>query len=222
MAVLEVPRPAHRLPSSIRSVRRRLPMSTCCVPAGALRDPAVAGWVRSHGVTVAVAGVDELEQTGHCGIGAEHVLLRCDATTSPIRAAVAAGVTHFVVGTERHIDVLSAVDHPGIAVYLDDRGPAVIGERRLQVVGLHADVDDSAGAVEWGMAAERLLCRTAILRTCGLPLDRISLTGGDPSDWIYGESGVSGAVAAEVDGALSDGCARWRLARPSVMLGPAS
>ena len=203
-------------------MRRRLPMSTPSVPARALIDPAVAGWVRAHGITVSAASAGDLALTGSCGIGAEHVMLRCDATTSLIRAAVAAGVTRFLVATERHVDVLASVGHPGIAVYLDDRGPAVIGERRLQVVGLHADVDDSAGAVEWGTAAERLLCRTAVLRTCGLPLGRISLGGGDASDWVYGGGQFSAAVAAEVDGALTDGCARWRLPRPSVMLGPAT
>ncbi|MEH3138589.1 MAG: hypothetical protein PGN37_00065 [Mycobacterium kyogaense] len=221
MAVLDIPLPAHHLPSSIRRMRRLLPMSAAGVPARALRDPAVAAWVRAHGITVCVAGIDELEQTGHRGIRTEHVLVRCDAATSLIRAAVGAGVTRFVVCSDRHVDVLASIDHPDIAVYLDDRGPAVIGERRLQVVGLHADVDDSAGAVEWGTTAERLLCRAAVLRTCGLPLARISLAGGDISEWVYGDGQVSSAVAAEVDGALTDGCARWRLPRPSVLLGPA-
>lgn len=221
MAVLDVPRPAHHLQSSIRTMRRQLPMSTPSVPARALRDPAVAGWVRGHGITVSVAGADELEQTVFRGIRPEHIVLRCGATTSVIRAAVAAGVIRFVVSSDRHVDVLASIGRPEIAVYLDDRGPAVIGERRLHVVGLHADVDDSAGALEWATAAEQLLCRTAVLRTCGLPLTRISLAGGEVSDWVYSGQNIA-AVAAEVDGALTDGCARWRLPRPSVMLGAAA
>lgn len=219
MAVLDVPRPAHLLPAPIRRVRRVLPMSSCSVPARALRDPAVAGWVRAHGITVIARGDEDLEHTCHRGIRAEHIMLRCDATTSTIRTAVGAGVVRFMVSTERHVDVLAARGHPGLAVYLDDRGPAVIGERHLQVVGLHADVDDSAGAVEWGVQADRLLCRTAVLRTCGLTLSRLSLTGGDTAEWVYGAASSSAAAAA-VDGALTEGCARWRLPRPAVMLGP--
>lgn len=193
-------------------------MSTCSVPAPALCDAGVAAWVRAHGVTVFVAGADELQRTCYAGIRAEHIVLRCGVDTSTIRAAVAAGVTRFVVSSDRHVDVLASTDRPEIAVYLDEAGPAVIGERRLAVIGLHAAVDDGAGAVEWGMAAERLLCRTAILRTCGLPLARIFLTGGDVSGWLH--SGA--AVAGEVDDALTEGCARWRLARPSVLLGAAT
>ncbi len=222
MAVLDVPLPAHRLPSSIRGVRRILPTAACCVPERALRDPAVAAWVRTHGLAVVVRDVEELERAGRAGVRPGHMVLRCGSPTATIPAAVDAGVVRFIVSADRHVDALADSGRAGLSVFLDDCGPAVIGDHRLVVVGLHCDVDDSAGALEWGVAAERMLCRMSVLRTCGLPLTRISVAGGDCARWVYGGGTMTRAIAAAVDDALAEGCARWRLPRPAVVLGPRS
>ncbi|MBI5341435.1 MAG: hypothetical protein HZB45_27450 [Mycolicibacterium rufum] len=219
MAVLDLPRPAHRLPSSIRCIRRILPTAACGIPARALGDPAVAAWVRAHGITVIVCGDDEVEQVGRLGIRPEHVVLRCGLSTATIGNAVGAGVVRFIVATDRHVDVLTGTGRPGIGVYLDEQAPGVIGERRIDVIGLHCDVDDSEGALEWGVAAERMLCRMSVLRTCGLALGRISVAGGDAGAWVYG-TGATSRAATAVDDALTEGCARWRLPRPAALLGP--
>lgn len=220
MTVLDVPVAKHRLPVSIRSVRRILPMAGCGLPAGALRDPGVAAWVRTHGVTVNACGDDELELVRAGGVRSTQVVLRCGPVTETIRRAVGLGVVHFVVSTERHVDVLAACAKQKMYVYLDDRGPAVIGERRLEIVGMHCDVDDSGGSLEWGAAAERLLCRIALMKTCGLPLTRISLAGGSVATWLAGGRQELTAIASAVDDALDEGCDRWRLPRPAVALAP--
>jgi len=219
MAVLDVPLPVHRLPSSIRCVRRILPTAACSIPAQALRDPSVAAWVGAHGVAVNGCDDGDLDLIGATGIRPEHVVVRCGAATPTIRRALEAGVRRFIVSTDRHVDVLATSGYHDVSVFLHDRGPAVIGERRLDVIGLHCDVDDSTGILEWGLAAEQMLCRMSTYRTCGLQLSRISLSGGTSAEWIYGRE-TSRAVATAIDDAVTEGCARWRLPRPAVLVGP--
>ena len=220
MTVLDVPIPPHRLAVSIRSLRRALPMVGCGLPAGVLRDPGLAAWVRTHGTTVNACGDDELTLIHAGGVPPAQVVLRCGHVTDTIRRALGLGVNRFIVSTERHIDVLAASGQQRVRIYLDDRGPVVVGERRLEVVGLHCDVDDSEGSLEWGAAAERLLCRTALMKTCGLPLTRISLAGGSAATWLCGAMPQLTGVASAVDEALDEGCARWHLPRPAVALAP--
>ncbi|MGA9374402.1 MAG: hypothetical protein WBV64_05135, partial [Mycobacterium sp.] len=59
--------PRHRLPVSMRAIRRLLPLAGCGLPAGVLSDPSVAAWVRAHGMTVYAGDVEELEMTCRCG-----------------------------------------------------------------------------------------------------------------------------------------------------------
>lgn len=220
MTVLDVPLVPQGLVSSIRLMRRILPMAGCALPVAVLRDPAVAAWVRAQGLAVIVRGEDELDEVGASGVRPVHVVLRCCPQTGTIRRAAALGVVRYVVSDDRHVDALAGCAAPTKHVYLDDQGPAVLGERRLDVVGMHCDVNDSGGAAGWGEAAERLLSRMALMRECGLTLTRISLTGGSAGAWLAGDGRELTALATAVDEALDDGCARWRLPRPAVALAP--
>lgn len=195
-------------------------MAGCAVPAGALRDPGVAAWVRAHGLAVTVCGGEELDLVESSGVRPIHVVVRCSPVSHTIRRAAELGVVRFVVSTDRHVDVLAGCAAPIRHVYLDDRGPAVLGERRLDVVGMHCDVDDSKGSPEWGVVTERLLSRMALMHTFGLRLTRISLAGGSTETWLAGGTAELKAVASAVDEALDAGCARWRLPRPAVVLAP--
>ncbi|MGK2902513.1 MAG: hypothetical protein ACSLE7_06490 [Mycobacterium sp.] len=211
--------PRHRLPVSMRAIRRLLPLAGCGLPAGVLSDPSVAAWVRAHGMTVYAGDVEELEMTCRCGVQPDQVVLRCGAAAS-IQGAVALGVNRFVVCSDRHVDVLMACARRGTVVHVDDQCPAVAGEGCLNVVGLHCDVEAS-GPLDWGAAAERLLGRIALMRTGGSALTRISLTGGPAAIWIEGDKSELRAMASTVDDAIDEGCARWRLPRPSVTFAPA-
>ena len=51
-------------------------MMGCAMPAAALRDPGVAGWVRSHGLAVTACGDDELDLVQASGVRPLHVVLR--------------------------------------------------------------------------------------------------------------------------------------------------
>lgn len=219
MTVLGARSAPHRLPTAIRTARRALPLVGCGLPASALGNPAVAGWVRGHGLVVAVADGGDLDLVRASGVCPTHVVLRCgDAGT--IRRAAASGVQRFVVSEDRHVDVLAGCPASNKHIYVDDRGPAVIGERRLDIVGMHCDVADSDGSAEWGAAAERLLSRLALMRRCGMAPARISLGGGPVGMWLAGGGRQLVAIASAVDDALEEGCVRWRLPRPAVTLMP--
>jgi diaminopimelate decarboxylase len=219
MTVLDVPLPTHQLPLALRSVRRMLPLAGCGLPAGALRDPGVAAWVRAHGSGVSACTGEELELIDECGIRPRHVVLRCTGSEIMTRAT-ALGVARFIVSSDRHVNVLAAQTDRHVCVYLDESAPLVIGERRLEVIGMHTDIDDSAGARGWGAATERLLCRMALMRTCGLSLTRISLAGGSAAVWLTGGAHDLTAAASAIDEALDEGCARWRLPRPAITVAP--
>lgn len=212
----------HRLPVSMRAIRRLLPLAGCGLPATVLNDRSVAAWVRAHGVTVYAGDGAELDLAGQCGVRPAQVVLRCGRTAEPIVGALDLGVNRFVVTCEQHLDVLMACAHHDTYLHVDDECPAaVVGEGCLDVIGLHCDVQAS-GPLDWGAAAARLLGRIAQLRADGSALMRISLTGGSMAVWMEGDKAELKAIAAAVDDAIDEGCARWRLPRPSVTFAPAS
>ena len=206
------------LRNSIRGVRSALPGAGCGVSAAALADPAVARWVREHGLTVTVDADDHLARVLSTGVRPNQLVFRCGPVADSIRQAVNLGLTRFVVGTSRHIAGLSHCAQRTKYLYLDGRCPLVLCDRRLSVIGLHADVDDSGGAVEWAAEAERLLCRAALLKTCGSPVRRIVLSGGSGDPGPTGGTDRLTGIAAAVDAALREGCDRWQVSRPAVTL----
>ena len=76
--------------------------------------------------------------------------------------------------------------------------------------------------MEWASAAERLLCRTALLKTCGSPTHRIMLTGGSTELWLNDQASHLASVVDAIDDALREGCERWQVARPAVKLASAT
>ncbi len=203
----------------MRVIRRLLPLAGCGLPAAVLGDPAVADWVRAHGVTVYAGDSTEMDLAGWCRVPVAQVVLRCGGAAEPIREAVAAGVQRFVVSTGQQAGVLASCAPPGTLVHVDHGCPAVPDEGGLDVIGLHSDVGGYA-PVDWGTAAGQLLGRIAQMRSGGPPLTRISLTGGPTAAWIDGDKSELGAIATAVDEAIDEGCARWRVPRPSVTFVP--
>lgn len=190
------------------------------VPATALDDRSVATWVRTHGVTVTARDDDELDRVRYHGIRPTQVIFRCGSVSNSTRRAVNLGVFRFIVCTPPQIARLAECAERPKYVYLDEHSPLVLGDRRLKVIGLYGDVDDPGGAVEWASVAERLLCRTALLKTCGSPIRRIMLSGGSTDMWLNNQAPQLTSVVHAVDEALRDGCERWQLPRPAVTLSP--
>ncbi|BBZ30147.1 hypothetical protein MMAD_44420 [Mycolicibacterium madagascariense] len=209
-----------RLRSSFELVRRGISGAACGVPAAALTDRAVAAWVRAHGVTVTARDDDELDLVQRRGIRPTQIVFRCSPHTECLRRAVHLGVFRFVVATAPQIARLGKLAHRTTYLYLDESSPLVFGDRRLKIIGLHGDVDAAAGAVEWASTAERLLCRTALLKTCGSPIHRIMLSGGSADLWLDDRAPQLSAIVGAVDDALREGCERWQLPRPAVTLAP--
>lgn len=211
---------ARLLDESLHLVRGVIPGAGYGVPAAALEDRTVAGWVRFRGVTVTVQRDDELDLVRDSGIRINQVVFRCGTVTNSIRRAVNLGATRFIVGTVQQMAGLAQCAQRTKYVYLDEHSPLVLGDRRLTVIGLHTDLDDSGGAVEWASAAERLLCRTALLKTCGSPVKRIMLSGGSTDIWLHYDAPHLTSMVHAVDDALRDGCDRRQVARPAVTLAP--
>jgi hypothetical protein len=211
---------APRLDTSIHLVRGVISSAGCGVPAAVLNDATLAAWVRAHGVTVIAHDGGELDLSRDSGIRPAQIVFRCGTVTDSIRRAVSLGVTHFTLCTEQQIVHLGRCTQRTKYVYLDDCSPLVLGDRRLKVVGLHGDVDDTGGAVEWASVAERLLCRTALLKTCGSPIKRIMLSGGSTELWLNSPASRLTSIVRAVDDALREGCERWQLPRPAVTFAP--
>lgn len=209
-----------RLHSAVQHVRQIISGAGYGVPAAALNDRALGAWVRAHGVTVTARGNDELDLVQYSGIRPSQVVLRCGPTSDSIRRAINLGVFRFIVYTPQQISRLGECAQRTKYMYLDERSPLVVGGRRLVVIGLHSEVEDSCGPVEWASAAERLLCRTALLKTCGSPIHRIILSGGSTDAWLSDRPSQLMSIVWAVDEALRQGCERWQLSRPAVTLLP--
>lgn len=209
-----------RIHTSIQLMRHVISGAGYGVPAAALSDRRLAAWVRIHGVTVTAQGDDELDLLQYSGIRPTQVVYRCGPDIGSIRRAVNLGVFRFIVRTPPQIARLGECAQRTKYIYLDEQSPLVIADRRLKVIGLHSDVDDSAGTVEWAAAAERLLCRSALLKTCGSPIKRMMLSGGSTDVWLNDQSPQLESIVHAVDDALREGCERWQLERPAVTLAP--
>jgi hypothetical protein len=211
---------APRLDTSIHLVRGVISSAGCGVPAAVLNDAGLAAWVRAHAVTVIAHDGGELDSCRDSGIRPAQIVFRCGTATDSIHRAVSLGVSRFTLCTERQLVHLGRCTQRTKHVYLDDRSPLVLGDRRLKVVGLHGDVDDTGGAVEWASVAERLLCRTALLKTCGSPIKQIMLSGGSTELWLNSPASRLTSIVRAVDDALREGCERWQLPRPAVTFAP--
>jgi hypothetical protein len=218
--VLGMTEHAPHLHKSVELVKGMIPGAGCGVPADALTDHALATWVRAHGLTVTAHDDDELDLLRFRGIRPVQILWRCGMAAGPIRRAVTLGVSRFIVDTPQQMARLAEDTRSTKYIYLDVQSPLVLGDRHLKVIGVHGDVDDSDGTVEWASVTERLLCRAALLKTCGASTKRITLSGGSTDLWANDPTERLAAIVTAVDDALRDGCARWQLPRPAVSISP--
>lgn len=95
----------------------------------------------------------------------------------------------------------------------------MLGDRRLKVIGLHADVGDAAATDRWATAAVGLVQRAAVLQACGATVKRIALSGGSTGLWLDDHRRAE-AIVTEVDHAVCQECDRSHLPRPVVTFAP--
>jgi diaminopimelate decarboxylase len=93
-----------------KTYRKSFPMTEIALPATALRNRAIAKWVRDHRVTVDVHTGKELAVAIAAGVHLPRMTVYADALTqSEFQAAVKLGVGRVVVGSVQQIELLRSV-----------------------------------------------------------------------------------------------------------------
>lgn len=196
-----------------------LALASPTLPAAALADPTLAEWARAHCVSVTAHDGSGLDLVRRHRIRPIQVVYRCGPDNAVTRRAVGLGVRRFVVRTAHQMGRLDECAGGTKYLYLDDHAPLMLGDRRLKVIGLHADVDGAEEPDRWAGAAVGLVRRAAVLQACGSTVKRIALSGGSTALWLHDQCGVAAIVRA-VELAVCQECDRGHLDRPVVALAP--
>lgn len=133
--------------------------------------------------------------------------------------AVRLGVRRFIVGTAHQMARLDECADGTKYLYLDDHAPLMLGDRRLKVIGLHADVVDATVTDQWATAAVGLVQRAAVLQACGAGVKRLALCGGSTGLWLDDHRRAA-TIVDIVDQAVCQECDRSHLPRPVITFTP--
>ncbi len=205
--------------------RKYFRMTNVAFPADALRlDSVVERVARQHwavdactslGLGVAVAG----------GVSPARMTVHCDGlTATEIRCARAMNVGRFVVTSLEQAHTVASCGATSRPQHLllrmadgeaDAAVAAILAEPRLRLIGLDSRIDDSDG---YDRVVDRLMGEVAWIRhRHGVLLDCLGLSTFEALD---SRPAPVRAIAAAVDGAIEDGCARHRLPRPLLTFSP--
>jgi diaminopimelate decarboxylase len=187
-------------------------------PAERLATREAARWVSARGQTVSVHTSNQLAQMVSWGIEPSRLVVFAEgAQWGPIRCALKAGVRQFVVESCTQVEILEHCSGRAQQVVVDDTArdvddviTAVCESGRLDLVGLHHRLDQRCpGAHHYAVAVDAMVARMARLHRSGGPIaTRVGLAG---PVW-----GSLRTVAAVIDTAIEDCCARQHFPRPSV------
>ncbi len=93
-----------------KAYRKSFPMTEIALPATALRNRAIAKWVRDHRVTVDVRSGEELATALAAGVQLQRLTVYADALSeSDLYAAANLGVGRVVAGSVQQIELLRSV-----------------------------------------------------------------------------------------------------------------
>jgi diaminopimelate decarboxylase len=230
--------------------RKSFPMTEIALPAYALRNLAVSKWVRDQRLAVDVCTGKELAVAIAAGIHPLRLTVYADRMTeSELRATANLEPGRLAVSSRSQIELLaSTVEHrtQGVVICVTDvnapllavagtekRGfrfdsieldravEAVLGAKRLNLLGLHCDVgSEENDFVSYPAAIGHMITEmTHIRRHHDVVLTRLGLGGGRavPSgDWTV----ELPELASQIDESLDDACATLRYPRPLVVLSP--
>jgi diaminopimelate decarboxylase len=138
--------------------RKAFPMTEVALPAYALRNRAVAKWVREHGLAVDVRSGEELAVAIAAGIHLMRLTVHADGMSdSELRATAHLAPGRVAVSSMTHVDLLaSAVDHraQGIVVRVTDFAAPVLtvaGPRLVRGFGVNTSaLDNAIAAIQTG------------------------------------------------------------------------
>jgi diaminopimelate decarboxylase len=200
---------------------------TCPAEMLAQHDAAVA--VRKQGHAVDVRSNGELALALSVDIPASRIVMHDDGiTAAPIRCAVNAGVGRLIIACCDQVTVLASCAKRPQRVLVDvttdcayATAAAVCARRWLNLIGLHAGLTPTAGSTDCADVVVQMIGQMAdIRREHNVILTRVSLSGGAALSSAPTRVGELRAVAAALDDALDDACARFRFPRPALTLAP--
>jgi diaminopimelate decarboxylase len=212
-----------------RDYRKAFSWAAITCSAEDLRQPEVATGLRKRGHSVDVRSCEELNSVMSAGVPASRIVMHDDGVTAaPIRCAVNAGVGRLVLGCREETAALAGRADRSQRVLVDvttdctgDTIAAVLGHPRLNLIGLHARLTPEAPLPAYADTVARMIAQMAsIRREQNVILTRVSLAGGNVlSDRTAATSAMRG-LAAELEDAFDDACARYRFPRPALVLAP--
>jgi diaminopimelate decarboxylase len=202
--------------------REAMPGIPVVCPAERLQTAAVARWVVKRGVAVAAHSCSQLALAIASGIEPSRLVMFGDrAQWGPIRCALNSEVRQFVVDSCEQVAILEHCAQRRQQVLVDvnmdraDEAIAAICESdRLALVGLHFQLDSrSTGAHRYAVAVDTMIAQMAQLHLRrGIIPSRLSLAGR-----VWDSPRV---VAAVIETAVEDSCARHHFPRPSLAFTP--
>jgi diaminopimelate decarboxylase len=202
--------------------RKAMPGIGLVCPAERLKIADTARWVSKHGLAVAAHSGSQLALAIASGIEPSRLVMFGDrAQWGPIRCALNANVRQFVVDSCEQVAILEHCAQRRQQVLLDvnmdraDEAIAAICESdRLALVGLHFQLDSqSTGAHRYAVAVDTMIAQMAQLHLRrGIIPCRLSLAGR-----VWDSPQV---VAAVIETAVEDSCARHHFPRPGLAFTP--
>lgn len=212
--------------------RRSFPLMDIAFPALALRNHAVARWIREHDVAVDVRSSEDLRIVISAGVHPGRLTVHAGGVVMNELAFCAANlaVRFVVVDSVEQAAVLTGAIGPqrrqAVIVRMaggsfDAVTSAAVRSRRLSLVGLHADIGSGTDEFVSYPAAigDTVAQMCQVRRTHGHVLPRLSLGGvpGPADDW----AGELPQHAAAIDESLDDACLTVDYPRPVVSLASA-
>lgn len=186
-------------------------------PATVLAIPLAANWIRDRGCEVDARSPQGISFAMSAGIAPARVMFQCgNATGRTIHDAINLGIGQYIVDSESAVAMLGACADQSQHVLVDvtcsqgnELVAAVLAEKHLALTGYHSEADNPEDSVLRMMKhMADVHCRR------GLLLTRIGVA-------VRGvQSASPEAVAAAIEDAVEEGCARFRLPRPALTVFP--
>lgn len=205
--------------------RRAFSMTEIALPALALRNSAVAKWVRDQDVAVDVHSSEDLGVALAAGVHPARMTAHADGLTANeiLFCAANLGVNRLVVDSTDQVDLLASRAprrRQGVLVAMTDADDAVgviLDHGRLDLIGLHCEIGSrERDFISYPAAIGHMIAEMADIRDDhDIVLPALALGSGravPPGDWAL----QLPKIASEIDESLDDACATLRFPRPTV------